>query len=251
MINEFLSILGKRSYAKPTLFQFEVLTVPELVRSTTGLSDFQRDLKFLCTGVEMPGTQLLTQENRIYDMPSKYAYQKAHDELVITMRVDKDYLSRNFFEAWGDSMYNRNTGNPFYKSKYVGEVRISTMREDGSCPYAVVFEECFPTQIGNISYSWDATGQLAIFTVNMAFTRKRQEAREDLFTKAPASPGGNQANNNIDMGGFDVMNSDKISTIKDNIYSSVNNAFDDRIQQRMAMGSSQLDPSTLKQMFKF
>ncbi len=252
MISEFISMMGKRSIARPTHFQVEILTVPELVRSTAGASDFQRDLKFLCVGVEMPGTQLLTQENRVYDLPQKYAYMKAHDEAVLTIRIDKDYMSRYFFEAWEDSCYNRNTGNAFYKSSYVGNIRISTMREDGTCPYSLTLEDAFPTQISNVSYSWESTGQVAQFTVSFAFTRKKSEAREALFTRSETQGANNVAgSDNIDLGGFDVMGSGAPNKLKDSVYSSVNNAFNDRLQQKLATGSSQLDPSTLKQMFKF
>ena len=253
MISEFIAMIGKRSIARATHFQVEILTVPELVRSTTGAADFQRDLKFLCVGVDMPGTQLLTQENRVYDLPQKFAYMKAHDEAVLTFRIDKDYMSRYFFEAWEDSCYNRNTGNAFYKSSYVGNIRISTMRDDGTCPYALILEDAFPTQISNISYSWESTGQIAQFTVSFAFTRKKSEVREALFTRSEQTGTTNITtnNDNIDLGGFDVMGGDTTGNLKDSVYSSINNAFNDRLTQKLAIGSSQLDPSTLKQMFKF
>lgn len=254
MIDKFVAQLGKRSIARATHYEFEVLSIPALLRSTDGVADFQRDLRFLCVGVDMPGTQLLTQEHRIYDMPEKFAYQKAHDEIQLTIRVDKDYLSRSFFESWADSVYNSNTGNVYYKETYIGEVRLSTMREDGTCPYCIIFSECFPTQIGNISYSWESTGQVATFTVAMAFTRKRVEAREALFEMPQReSTGGdpNQQTSNSNMGGFDIEFGRSGLGLKDNNYSAINNAFDDKMTQRLTMASTQIDPAIFKQITRF
>ena len=245
MINDFLSFLGKRSHAKSTLYQVEILTVPEMVTRSPGAAEFQRDLKFLCSSVDIPGSQLLTIENRVYDLSQKYVYMKAHDELTLTLRIDKDYLCKNFFDAWEDSMYNKETGNVFYKSSYVGQVRISTMREDGTCPYAVVLEDCFPTQIGSVALSWDATGQIAQFVVIMSFTKKKVEARDALFSN-PRSSG----SENYDMN-FDVMDYDTVSTIKNNSLSSINNIFQDGLNQRVAMASSQIDTSQFKRYLKF
>lgn len=245
MINEFLSVIGKRSHAKASQFQLEILTVPEMLSAQAGAAEFQRDLRFYCYALDIPGSQMLTIENRVYDLSEKYVYMKAHDELSITIRIDKDYLSKNFFDAWEDSMYNKETGNVFYKSQYVGQVRISTMREDGTCPYSVILEDAFPTQIGSVALSWDSTGQIAQFTAIMSFTKKRVEARESLFTGEMQT-----GSTNYDMQ-FDVMDTDRVSTLKNNAYSSINNAFQEGLNQRIAMASSQLEMASFKQYLKF
>lgn len=252
MISEFVAMLGKYHHAKSSLFHVEIQSVPALMQRVQGLGDFQREFKFLCSGAEMPGTQLLTQENRIYDLSQKYAYMKAHDELTLTVRVDKNYLSKKFFDAWEDSVYNRDTGNVFYKSSYVGQIHILPMIEDGACPYAMALEDCFPTQIGNISYSWESSGQIAQFNVTLSFTKKKIVAREALFTMAGNRGGsGNNVLEGATNSSFDVMGGENVKTFRDNVYSSVNKAFTDGMTQHVTMASSPIDLDSIRNKFKF
>lgn len=246
MISEFIANLGKRSHARPTLFQLEFLTVPSMMQRTAGISDFQRDLKFFCVGIDAPGTQILTQENRVYDLPQKFAYMKAHDDINLTIRVDKDHYAQKFFQAWVDSIYNNATGNVFYKSSYVGRIRLSPMMEDGVCPFSTVYEDAFPLTVGNLSYSWESTGQVMQFNVTLAFTRKKFEARSALFTNSNnnRSAGNNNLDQNLD---FDVMSNDRnISTVKNSIYSTINSGYIDGNTQKNTSTIIPIDFNVLK-----
>lgn len=245
MISEFIANLGKRSHAKPTLFHLEFIAVPELMLKTTGITDFRKDLKFLVSGIDAPGTQVLTQENRVYDLPQKYAYMKAHDDINLTIRVDKDHYSQKFFQAWIDSIYNSATGNVFYKSSYCGRIQLSPMMEDGTCPYSTIYEDVFPTTVGNLSYAWESTGQIMQFTVGLTFTRKKFEARSALFSRGSQnSSESNVVNQQHD---FDVMTSDRgSSTTKNSIYSTINSAYIDGFNQKNTSIITPVDNNVLK-----
>lgn len=272
MISEFIAVLGKRSFARPTHFQVEITTVPATVSGAAGVSDFQRDMKFQCSGVDMPGTQILTQENRIYDLPQKFAYLKAHDEINLTVRVDRDYLSKKFFDAWVNSVYNKDTGNIHYKSDYIGQIKIAAMSDDGASPYVMVLEDCFPTQVGNLSYAWESTGTLLQFQVTLAFTRERIIAGEALFSANKDFTGNNNASDPLSqlqdnaLSGakvlmdevktsvgldFDITKNEAVSSLKNSVYSNINNVVSDNITQKITMAAAQIDTSAIKKYFNF
>lgn len=253
MIQDFISNLSKRGTAKPSRFLVEILTVPALLKNTPGASDFQKDLKFFCCAVDLPGSQIMTNDNRIYDLPQKYAYQKVHDDIVLTVRMDKDHSSKLFFDGWIDSIYNRDTGNVFYKSSYVGEIKVSPVSDSGDCPYSIIYEECFPFQVGNVSYSWEATNQVLQFTVTLCFTHSKTVAGESLFS-SPAGARGisnvsiqdEESPTKINIPGFDVMNIDSTSLLKSNQFSSISSAFVDGFSQKLSMNSSLFDAALKK-----
>lgn len=183
MINDFKATLGKRGIAKPTLFRVEFTNIPTILQNTLGVNEILKDLHFFAESAEFPGTQILTQEIRYYDMPSKFAYGKAHDDLNLTFRLDRDFQVKKLFDVWINSIYDRKTGNVYYKQTYIGNLQIYQVMENGFSSYAIELEEVFPVQIGQISLGWDSTGSYSRLPVTLTFKRMRTIANKMIFRK--------------------------------------------------------------------
>lgn len=226
MINEFLAMMSKRSHAKQSLFIVELVGLPSALLSVQGLNEMQRDMRFFASTVDVPGTQLLTQEHRYYDLQQKFVYGKVHEDLVITFRLDKDWLVKKLLDKWVDCAYNSNTGNVYYKEDYNGTIQISPFMENGTSPYSVLLEEAFPTSVGAVSMSWESAGQFAQIPITFSFRRTKVTLRSAVFTNTTISPS-TQAQQ------FDAINtSSSSSMIKDNVNNSIyNSLIDDRFSK--------------------
>jgi len=183
MIDDFKATLGKRGLAKPTMFRVEFTNVPGFVTNTQGTSEIIKDLHMFAESAEFPGIQILTQELRYYDMPAKFAYGKIHDELNITFRLDRDFQIKKLFDVWVNCIYNRQTGDVYYKQWYAGGLQIYQVMENGESSYAIELEELFPTQIGQVSLGWDQSGSYSRLPVTFSFRRMRTIANKRIFRK--------------------------------------------------------------------
>lgn len=183
MIDDFKAMLGKRGFAKPTMFRVEFTNTPPILNNTRGTNEIVRDLHFFAEAAEFPGTQILTHDLRYYDMPAKFAYGKVHDDLNITFRLDRDFQVKKLFDVWVNSIYDRETGNLNYKFDYSGSIQIYQIMENGVSSYAIELEEAFPTQIGQISLGWDQGGSYSRLPVTFTFKRMRTVANKTIFQR--------------------------------------------------------------------
>jgi hypothetical protein len=185
MINDFLGTMGKRGFSKPTLFRVSIEELPLAMSTKQGVSEIWADLEFFAETAEFPGTQILTQELRHYDMPAKFAYGKAHDDLTITFRLDRDFQVKQFFDMWVDTIYDRKTGDISYKKKYYGKILVAQLNEDGESSYLQEVHDCFPTSIGQISLGWDQQGVYSKLPVTFSFRKLRTLLSKKRFFESP------------------------------------------------------------------
>lgn len=179
MLEEFKAVLGKRGFSTPALYRVEFIHIPNSINEIRGVSEMLRDLSLFAESAEVPGTQILTQEHRFYDLPQKYAYAKAHDDLNITFRMDGDHQVRRIFDLWINSIYDPNTGNIRYKADYTGTIHIHQIRLDGTKAYSVEIQDCFPVTVGQISLGWEQAGSTTKLPVTFSFRRMITIPSED------------------------------------------------------------------------
>jgi len=219
MLDDFKATVGKRGFARPTLFRVEFTKIPNSLNNIRGINEILKDLHFYSETAEVPGTQVLTQDLRYYDLISKYAYGKTHDDLNITFRVDRDYQVKKLFDSWINSIYDRETGNVGYKADYTGTVQIYQVMENGYSSYAVEMDEIFPIQLAQISLGWDQAGAVIRLPVTFAFNRMRTIVNKTIFEK----PFANNRDSNVltneqtILGNLDEKKSSLTSLLDDNL----------------------------------
>lgn len=181
MIDEFKSQLGKRGFSKPTLFYVQFDKLPDLMIGISEAASVQSDIRFLAEVAEFPGVQIMTTEMRHYDVMQKFAYGKTFDDLNITFRMDRDFQVKRFFDAWIDCIYNRETGDVFYKNTYAGSIRVTQLMEDGHSVYTIQLEDVFPMQVQSVQVGWDSNGQYTKLNVVFSYKKFKVVANEQIF----------------------------------------------------------------------
>ena len=119
-IEQFKSTLKKRKgLARSNQF---VVNLPPLGFDTS-------DINMLCSNVNMPGRQILTQERLIGIKGRKMPIGFASDDVSMTFYLTNDYMIKNYFQAWQQSTISQDTYEISYPRDYVHDVKISQLKK--------------------------------------------------------------------------------------------------------------------------
>ena len=149
--------------ARANLFEV-VLTFPDLVQPATDVLDKSR---FLVKAARLPASNISPIDVAFRGRILKIAGDRTFDSWSITVINDTDFAIRSAFERWMN-VINRlsdNTGavNP---ADYQADCYVYQLDRDGQSLRSYRFFDTFPTQVGPIELSYDATG-IQEFTVEL------------------------------------------------------------------------------------
>lgn len=113
----------KRGFARSNLFQVVLPPIPGFNKYNT------RDLNILCSNVNLPGRQILTQERLIGVKGRKMPNGFASDDVSMTFYCLNDYGIKEYFEAWQNRVINQDTYEIGYTTDYCRDVRIAQLEK--------------------------------------------------------------------------------------------------------------------------
>ena len=93
-----------------------------------------REVNLLCTGVNLPGRQIMTQEKKIGLINRKVAYEQAYDDVSMTFLLLNDYGIKNYFETWQNLAIRQDGLSVGYYSDYTFDVKIQQLKKGFSIP---------------------------------------------------------------------------------------------------------------------
>ena len=149
--------------ARANLFEV-VLTFPDVAQPDSAVLDKAR---FLVKGANLPASNVAQIEVPFRGRVLKIAGDRTFDSWTVTVINDTDFAIRSAFEKWQNTI-NRlsdNTGlvNP---ADYQADAYVYQLDRDGSTLRSYRFYDTFPTQVGPIELSYDASG-IQEFTVEL------------------------------------------------------------------------------------
>jgi hypothetical protein len=149
------------------------------------------DLNILCTNVNLPGRQIMTQERLIGLKARKMPTGFASDDINLTFHVMNDYSIRKYFEAWQNKVINQDTFEIGYANNFTEQVRIKQLRKGmafdfpidkifglnldldirtrESVVYTCILKDAFPTTMNTIEFSDEQDG-LVKLNVQLSYT---------------------------------------------------------------------------------
>ena len=141
-----------------------VLTFPDAAQPD---QDVLEKARFLVKGANLPASNVAQIEVPFRGRVLKIAGDRTFDSWTVTVINDTDFAIRSAFEKWQNTI-NRlsdNTGltNP---ADYQADAYVYQLDRDGSTLRSYRFYDTFPTQVGPIELSYDATG-IQEFTVEL------------------------------------------------------------------------------------
>ena len=149
--------------ARANLFEV-VLTFPDLAQPDSAVLDKAR---FLVKAARLPASNIQQIDVAFRGRILKIAGDRTFDSWSITVINDTDFAIRSAFERWMN-VINRlsdNTGavNP---ADYQADAYVYQLDRDGQSLRSYRFYDTFPTQVGPIELSYEATG-IQEFTVEL------------------------------------------------------------------------------------
>tara|TARA_R110002126_G_scaffold7926_1_gene38311 strand:+ start:102 stop:641 length:540 start_codon:yes stop_codon:yes gene_type:complete len=160
-IDQLKAVASKgRGFASANQF---MVTLPSL-----GKYDI-RNLNVLCTNVNMPGRQILTQERLIGIKGRKMPNGFASDDVSMTFHVMNDYTIKKYFEEWQDRVISQDSFEVAYTNEYAKDVIISQLKKGTAFDfpldirtkdsvYQVKLLDAFPTTMNAIEFNNEQDG---------------------------------------------------------------------------------------------
>lgn len=197
-INELKAVASKgKGFASANQF---MVSLPSLGKYDT------RDLNVLCTNVNMPGRQIMTQERLIGIKGRKMPNGFASDDVSMTFHVMNDYKIKEYFEEWQDKVVSQSTYEVRYPSSYANDVTIFQLRKGQAFDFpadfnifglnididifksdAIIYQckllDAFPTTMSQIDFSDEQDG-LVKLNVQLSYRNWTSNPNEiSLFNK--------------------------------------------------------------------
>ena len=93
-----------------------------------------RELNLLCSSVNLPGRQIMTQERDIGLITQKVANNQTYDDVNLTFRCLNDYGIREYFEAWQNLCIDQASLEVGYLNEYAFNVKIHQLKRGIGAP---------------------------------------------------------------------------------------------------------------------
>jgi hypothetical protein len=148
--------------------QFRVeLTFPTIVPNGALAG---RKIEFLAKSAQLPASTLSEVEVMYRGRPVYFAGERQFAPWSISVYNDNDFIVRNAFEAWIDSMQNsENTNGIQQPALYQVDMSvIQTDRNDVEVK-RYLFKDAFPTDVGQIQLDWEQNNQIEMFDVTFRY----------------------------------------------------------------------------------
>ena len=151
--------------ARSNLFEVE-LAFPSAV-SVEGINDILNKARFLVKTAALPASNIAPIEIPFRGRVLKIAGDRTFDTWSITVLNDTDFSIRSAFEKWMNfiNRVSDNTGAT-NSEDYQADAYVYQLDRDGQALRSYRFYDTFPTQVGPIELSYDATG-IQEFTVEL------------------------------------------------------------------------------------
>ena len=93
-----------------------------------------RELNLLCSSVNLPGRQIMSQERTIGLINQKVANNHAYDDVSLTFRCLNDYGIREYFETWQNLCIDQQSLEVGYLNEYAFNVKIHQLKRGFGAP---------------------------------------------------------------------------------------------------------------------
>tara|TARA_Y100000004_G_scaffold197025_1_gene269336 strand:- start:6856 stop:7554 length:699 start_codon:yes stop_codon:yes gene_type:complete len=131
----------------------------------------QQRLSDSLESVQLPGRGHSSQANTIYGPTREMPYQSLYSgDIDMTFRIGSDYLEREFFEVWNNTMVGLDNNYEYYDN-YIANLQIRALGREDDLLYEVTARECYPKNMGAIDYGFEKVDDLTRVTISLAFRK--------------------------------------------------------------------------------
>lgn len=150
---------------RPNQFRCEIL-----FPSTVPNNDAGRAVQFLAKSASLPSSTISSIPVSYRGRPAKFAGEREFQPWTIEVYSDTDFAIRNAFEAWIDTMQRAgSTAGAIDPLSYQSTLKAIAMDRNDNEVKTYVFNDAYPTEIGQIQLDWESNNQIATFAVTFDY----------------------------------------------------------------------------------
>lgn len=166
-------------YLKPSYFMFTLANPPAFYSGST------RFLSFLCATASLPGTQVITSDERVngYGQSKRIPHDIAQTDLQLTFFADGNGDALAFFDQWmrnivsfgqrGAPIAGAMPGEVQYPEHYETTIEILGYNDNPGTSnaelFAYTFDRAYPLSVGDITMDWSQGDAIMAINVTFAF----------------------------------------------------------------------------------
>lgn len=211
---DFYANLSKTGVAKTSHFDVMIPLIPGLMDSNWRFAGYVSELNMRCESTELPGRQLVSNDSRVYGPTYKTPYQSTYQELTLNFLESDNFLVRDVFEMWIDSIFDSATNALRYPNDYRVDVTLiqyamtvppysnqaelkKAFRPFGddkppSLPPIAIWKlvHAFPTAVNQMPVSWSEDGfhRVAVTLAYEYYEISKDGAPRKRYKKPPDTP---------------------------------------------------------------
>lgn len=164
-ISEFKSQLTT-SGARANQFRVQI-TFPSVIPNAALAG---QKLQFLAKSAQLPSSTVADIEVMYRGRPVHFAGERTFEPWSIDVYNDNDFIVRNAFESWVDTMANSDTTHgAMYTSLYQVDLQVQQLDRNDLIVKEYTFHDAFPMSVGQIQLDWDTNNQIEIFPVTFQY----------------------------------------------------------------------------------
>lgn len=153
--------------ARPTHYEVQLISLLNFITTPT------EKLRFTCKAASLPPSMVNPIPVRYFGREIKFQGDRMFPEWTLTVLNDEDFLVRNALEAWMGRMNGHETNLNKYGNAdpalYKADAVINQFGKVGNIIKSYRFIGIWPSNIGDITMSYDATDQIEEYSVTLQY----------------------------------------------------------------------------------
>lgn len=178
-IEQFKAEATKHGFIRPSFFLVAIPSPPSWYGKST------RFLTYLCSGAALPGTQIITSDERVvgYGKTRKVPYDAAHTDVNLTFYSDGNGETLSFFENWVRNIVAFGSddanikgalrGEVHYPDHYETNIEIFQYNENAGTGNIEIIKytlsRAYPVSLGEQQLSWEQGDAISSINIGLAF----------------------------------------------------------------------------------
>ena len=148
--------------------QFRVqITFPSIIPNAALAG---QKLQFLAKSAQLPSSTVGDIQVMYRGRPVHFAGEREFEPWSIEVYNDNDFIVRNAFESWVDTMANSDTTHgAMYTQIYQVDMQVQQLDRNDQIVKEYTFHDAFPISVGQIQLDWDSSNQIEIFPVTFQY----------------------------------------------------------------------------------
>lgn len=182
--NNFRTAL-KYGGARPNMFEIILVNPPSVFQTGGGGTQGSRNkptndalskFTYMANSADMPGSIIGTVPVPYFGRFINVAGDRMYEDWNCAIYTDEDFVTRNAFEAWNNSMsyHNYDTNKEHGEAaktinSYVCDVWVQHYTKTGKVDKVYILKNAFPYMVSPVQLSWQANDQIMMFEVTWKY----------------------------------------------------------------------------------